>query len=222
MKSRRTLRRLSMGFSPLGRSSASGSGPTSWPRRRSPSPPARRQAPPRRARARRRAPRSPATRRPRRCRRRSTAAAPPRRSSTSSCSSTRTSRSTTTSAPTRTRRTPTAPSSPPSGAPRPSTACTRKITKSGPVGPLLTSNPNEYNPQRLTNSEALTSDQNHGYTAGGEGRRRRQDGPVRAEHRVRHAVRGLRPRVLPARHRHGLLRRQHRHRRCGTTRRTTR
>ena len=39
-----------------------------------------------------------------------------------------------------------------------------KVTKSGPVGPLLTSNPNEYNPQRLTNSEALTSDQNHGYT----------------------------------------------------------
>ena len=40
-----------------------------------------------------------------------------------------------------------------------------KITKSGPVGPLLTSNPNEYNPQRLTSAEALTSDQNHGYTA---------------------------------------------------------
>jgi phospholipase C len=40
-----------------------------------------------------------------------------------------------------------------------------KITKSGPVGPLLTSNPNEYNPQRLTQQEALTSDQNHGYTA---------------------------------------------------------
>jgi phospholipase C len=39
-----------------------------------------------------------------------------------------------------------------------------KITKSGPIGPLLTSNPNEYNPQRLSNSEALTSDQNHGYT----------------------------------------------------------
>jgi len=37
------------------------------------------------------------------------------------------------------------------------------IKKSGPVGPLLTSNPNQYNPQRLTNSEALTSDQNHGY-----------------------------------------------------------
>jgi phospholipase C len=39
-----------------------------------------------------------------------------------------------------------------------------KITKSGPVGPLLTSNPNQYNPQRLTQAEALTSDQNHGYT----------------------------------------------------------
>ena len=39
-----------------------------------------------------------------------------------------------------------------------------KITKSGPVGPLLTDNPNEYNPQRLTHSEALTSDQNHSYT----------------------------------------------------------
>jgi phospholipase C len=40
-----------------------------------------------------------------------------------------------------------------------------KITKSGPVGPLLTSNANEYNPVRLTSSQALTSDQNHGYTA---------------------------------------------------------
>jgi phospholipase C len=40
-----------------------------------------------------------------------------------------------------------------------------KITKAGPVGPLLTSNPNLYNPQRLTHSQALTSDQNHGYTA---------------------------------------------------------
>jgi phospholipase C len=37
------------------------------------------------------------------------------------------------------------------------------ITKSGPVGPLLTDNPNEYNPQRLTHSEALTCDQNHSY-----------------------------------------------------------
>jgi phospholipase C len=42
-----------------------------------------------------------------------------------------------------------------------------KITQSGPVGPLLTAtgNPNLYPPQRLTHSEALTSDQNHGYTA---------------------------------------------------------
>ena len=38
-----------------------------------------------------------------------------------------------------------------------------KITKTGPAGPLLSSNPNEYNPQRLTHSESLTCDQNHGY-----------------------------------------------------------
>jgi phospholipase C len=38
-----------------------------------------------------------------------------------------------------------------------------KITKKGPAGPLLTSNPNEYNPERLTQTEALTSDQNHSY-----------------------------------------------------------
>jgi phospholipase C len=36
-----------------------------------------------------------------------------------------------------------------------------EITPSGPIGPLLTDNPNEFNPQRLTASEALTSDQNH-------------------------------------------------------------
>jgi phospholipase C len=36
-----------------------------------------------------------------------------------------------------------------------------EITSKGPIGPLLTDNPNEYNPQRLTNAEALTSDQNH-------------------------------------------------------------
>jgi phospholipase C len=39
-----------------------------------------------------------------------------------------------------------------------------KVTKGGPAGPLLTSNPNEYNPQRLTPSQALTCDQNHSYT----------------------------------------------------------
>jgi phospholipase C len=38
-----------------------------------------------------------------------------------------------------------------------------EITASGPIGPLLTDNPNEYNPQRLTSAEALTSDQNHAY-----------------------------------------------------------
>jgi phospholipase C len=40
-----------------------------------------------------------------------------------------------------------------------------KITSSGPVGPLLTNNPNSNNPTRLTHSQALTCDQNHGYTA---------------------------------------------------------
>jgi phospholipase C len=39
-----------------------------------------------------------------------------------------------------------------------------RITRNGPVGPLLTSNPNQYNPMRLTHSEALTCDQNHSYT----------------------------------------------------------
>jgi phospholipase C len=39
-----------------------------------------------------------------------------------------------------------------------------KITKKGPVGPLLTANPNSFNPTRLTHSQALTCDQNHGYT----------------------------------------------------------
>ncbi len=39
-----------------------------------------------------------------------------------------------------------------------------KITKTGPVGPLLTDNPNEFNPQRLTPAEALTCDQDHDYT----------------------------------------------------------
>jgi phospholipase C len=38
-----------------------------------------------------------------------------------------------------------------------------KITKTGPVGPLLTHNPNSFNPQRLTPAEALTCDQNHDY-----------------------------------------------------------
>jgi phospholipase C len=37
------------------------------------------------------------------------------------------------------------------------------ITSSGPVGPLLTSNPNAFNPERLTHSQALTCSQNHSY-----------------------------------------------------------
>ena len=41
----------------------------------------------------------------------------------------------------------------------------RSINSSGPTGPLLTSNPNLDNPQRLSYSEALTCDQDHGYTA---------------------------------------------------------
>jgi phospholipase C len=39
-----------------------------------------------------------------------------------------------------------------------------KITSSGPTGPLLTSNPNLNNPVRLTHGQALTCDQDHGYT----------------------------------------------------------
>ncbi len=39
-----------------------------------------------------------------------------------------------------------------------------KITSSGPTGPLLTKNPNGMEPQRLSPAEALTCDQNHGYT----------------------------------------------------------
>ncbi|HEY6787444.1 MAG TPA: alkaline phosphatase family protein, partial [Trebonia sp.] len=38
-------------------------------------------------------------------------------------------------------------------------------SKNGPIGPLLTGNPNTDNPQRLTHSQALTSDQNHGAKA---------------------------------------------------------
>ena len=37
------------------------------------------------------------------------------------------------------------------------------ITKSGPVGPLLTSNPNAFQPQRLSPAQALTCSQNHSY-----------------------------------------------------------
>jgi phospholipase C len=36
-----------------------------------------------------------------------------------------------------------------------------EITPAGPIGPLLTDNPNEYNPQRLSSAEALTESNNH-------------------------------------------------------------
>jgi phospholipase C len=39
------------------------------------------------------------------------------------------------------------------------------ITSIGPTGPLLTHNPNASNPVRLDRSDALTCDQDHGYTA---------------------------------------------------------
>jgi phospholipase C len=38
-----------------------------------------------------------------------------------------------------------------------------EITPTGPIGPLLTDNPNEYNPTLLTPAQALTTDQNHDY-----------------------------------------------------------
>jgi phospholipase C len=38
------------------------------------------------------------------------------------------------------------------------------ITPKGPVGPLLTDNPNAAQPERLSHSQALTCDQNHAYT----------------------------------------------------------
>jgi phospholipase C len=39
----------------------------------------------------------------------------------------------------------------------------KTINHNGPTGPLLTSNPNSFNPERLSHSEALTCDQNHSY-----------------------------------------------------------
>jgi phospholipase C len=36
-----------------------------------------------------------------------------------------------------------------------------EITSTGPIGPLLTDNPNEYNPQRIPSTDALTESNNH-------------------------------------------------------------
>jgi phospholipase C len=48
---------------------------------------------------------------------------------------------------------------------RPVNGLYTKITPSGPVGPLLTNNPNTAEPIRLTHAQALTCDQDHAYTA---------------------------------------------------------
>ena len=48
---------------------------------------------------------------------------------------------------------------------RPVNGLYTKITPNGPAGPLLTSNPNAAEPTRLTHAQALTCDQDHGYTA---------------------------------------------------------
>jgi phospholipase C len=48
---------------------------------------------------------------------------------------------------------------------RPVNGLYTKITPSGPVGPLLTNNPNTAEPTRLTHAQALTCDQGHAYTA---------------------------------------------------------
>jgi phospholipase C len=48
---------------------------------------------------------------------------------------------------------------------RPVNGLYTKITPSGPVGPLLTNNPNSAEPTRLTHAQALTCDQDHAYTA---------------------------------------------------------
>src|ERR1022692_4624222 len=38
------------------------------------------------------------------------------------------------------------------------------VSPSGPTGPLLTANPNESNPMRLSPADPMTCDQGHGYT----------------------------------------------------------
>ena len=76
---------------------------------------------------------------------------------------------------------------------------------------LLTANPNQYNPQRLSPSQALTCDQNHGYTAEQKAVGQRQERRLRPEHERVDLHRPAGP-VRRARPGHGLLRRQHRHR----------
>ena len=88
--------------------------------------------------------------------------------------------------------------------------------------PLLApNNPNSVQPFRLSHDQAQTCDQDHGYTdeqkafdGGLDGQVRRDGRPRRRRH-----LRGLRQGQGP---RDGLLRRQHRHRRSGTTPSTSR
>ena len=77
---------------------------------------------------------------------------------------------------------------------------------------LLTHNPNTYNPTRLTHAQALTCDQDHGYTAEQLAFKRRQDEPVRPGDRDTHLHRDADDALWCTRLGHGLLRRQHRHR----------
>ena len=76
--------------------------------------------------------------------------------------------------------------------------------------PLLApNNPNSAQPFRLDRDQALTCDQDHGYTAEQQALRRRADGQVRRDVRRGAAPARIRPRQRPG---DGLLRRQHRHR----------
>ena len=72
-------------------------------------------------------------------------------------------------------------------------------------------NPNAYNPTRLTHAQALTCDQNHGYGAEQKAYDGGKADQFVAAHRDRQVHRPADP-LRPARSRHGLLRRQHRHR----------
>ena len=74
---------------------------------------------------------------------------------------------------------------------------------------LLTKNPNQYLPKRLTPEQAMTCDQNHSYGPEQYAANGGKADQLRPEHRLRQV---LRQPVRRARPGHGLLRRQHRHR----------
>ncbi len=68
-----------------------------------------------------------------------------------------------------------------------------EITSKGPIGPLLTDNPNEYDPQRLTSARGPDLGPEPRLRSRAAGRRQQQAGRVRPEHRVIDAVQRLRP-----------------------------